>query len=422
MSSVNMTMRSNRDWSSNAKAQEFGDILVSEDDFLIPQKIDNREPERFIFDPDDMTKLIEIWTSETRWLNLKRRKPYLAWTSVQMWPGESKKFNDIKSGFDERYFKKEEKVVKLLSWAKRLYNWGSIAHGHICHEEDWNIKNYFGVPTIVTGGKLTSTGGLRLEENLPGIYWANFFSPIYVQFFGREKFRTVPAFHKEELPDGGYLLLTSPNPLDYGKPQVRALEQSIMEHLGREAFFEKNNPQKRHHAPQFTFEQAALGHPIEIIAYDPVSLAIPVVNRFIEEAQMLAESLVNNFNGKLDFSLESLRHVDDFILKESSIRPEILKNEEGKRLIKMLTAYYGEVLRRNLRGRWLILKGSGDILHPAVVIHLNKEEQVEYPFTRVYRLWSEQERSDGLVIHSNLLQSGQSIHLGQYLKRLLLKK
>ncbi len=407
MGLIKMTMRSTQDWSTVEKAKELADILVSHDDFLLPEKLDNREPERFVFDAGNLTKLFQLWTSDIGYVSLKRRKPYLSWMTVWMWTQESGRFNEISSGFDERFFSKQDKVAGLLSCGRSLYNWGSVVHGYICHEEDWDAKNYFGVPTEVTGGRLASTGGTRLEDGLPGIHWANLFGPLYVDFFGREKLRTAPAHYKEELPDGGILLLTAPNPLDYGRQEVRALEERTIDHLGRQAFFEKPCPQKPCLAPHFTFEQAALGHPIKVAAFDPVSEVIPDLSRFLREAPGLAEALIRRFSGTLDYSPESLKQVDDFILKRSYRHPKPWAKEEGRRLVQQLTAYYGEVLRRASGGKWDVLEGSGGNPHPVVILGVKNEEQVEYPFVRVNKLWSERQRADGLAVRFHLLESGE---------------
>jgi hypothetical protein len=421
MGYIEMNMKSTQCWNASSKAQEFVNILISEGDFLLPQKYDSREPERYVFEANNLAKLFEIWASDTGWLSLKRQKPFLWWMLIQNWRyREHRQFNQIMSGFDERYFAKEDNVVKLLSCAKRLYVWGNMTYGYICHEQDWSRKNYFGIPTKVASGKTVSTGGLDLREGLPGIYWANLFGPIYVDFFGREKFLTAPAYHKEELPDGGFLLLTAPSPLDYGRPEVQALEEALIDHLGRDAFFEKAYPEKPCQVPHFTFNQAAFGRPIEIVAYDPISEVIPDPYRFVQEAPLLAEALIRRFQGKLDYSPESLKQVDDFILKRSYRRPEPWRRgEEGVRLMQELTAYYGEVLRRHLGGRWVVDdRGEGNKPHPAVIFTVVGVPQMEYPFARVDRLWEERVRADGLAIRFMLLQSGEWARLEEHLKGL----
>lgn len=47
---------------------------------------------------------------------------------------------------------------------------------------------------------------------LPHLYWANFFSPAYVEKIGRNRILTAPAWSIEELADGGLLYVLSSGP------------------------------------------------------------------------------------------------------------------------------------------------------------------------------------------------------------------
>lgn len=419
MNYAKMVLKSTSDWTSVEKARQFVDILISQNDFLLPQKFDRYQPEKFIFDPNNLSKFIEIWTSDIGGLITNRKKPYAAWMMVEMCYRESRRFNEFISGFDERYFNEEGNITKLLSCAKRLYDWGSVTHGYLCHAEDWQSKNRYGRIVEDAKGRLSAGGGTNLSEGLPGVYWVNFFGPAYVEFFGREKFRTVPAYHKEELADGGFLILTCAGPFDHGKPHVRESEEKIIDHLGREAFFEKAYPKKVCKVPQFTFEQKALGRPIEVIAYDPVSEAIPDPHRFIQEATQLAEALSKHFSVKLDYSPRSLDKLDDFILRKSYRQRKPLAKENWRRLIQELTAYYGEVLRRNLQGKWVAREIEKSIVHPTVVFIVDRQEEDEYPFARIMKLWSERERADGLAIRYHLLASGEIRKISRYFSSFL---
>ena len=401
-----MMLKSTSDWSNAAKARQFVNILVSEGGFLVPKKFDRREPERFIFDTDDLTKFMEIWTPHVGGPITSRKKPYPTWMMIDMHYRESKMFNRLSSGFDERYFDEEENIDKLLSCAKHLYDWGGVTHGYLCHAKDWNSKNRYGRIVEDAKGRLSAGGGNRLDEGLPGIYWANFFGPTYIDFFGVDKFLTVPAHYKEKLADGGYLLLTSESPFDYDQTKVRKLEEKIINHLGREAFFEKKHPKKVCKVAQFTFEQASLGRPIKLIAYDPVTEAIPDAKHFIEKSAQLAEEMKEHIKVGLDFSPESLERVDDFIIRKSYRQSDPWKKERWRLLIQRLTAYYGEVLCRNLHGKWITREVAKDIFHPTVIFIVDKQEEYEYPFSRVDKLWSERERTDGLAIRYYLLASG----------------
>jgi len=70
------------------------------------------------------------------------------------------------------------------------------------------------------------------------VYWGTYFGPFYVDWFGREKFETLPCVERHELPKGGIFFTTAPTPLDWDKPETRAMQRSVMDHLGTEAFFD----------------------------------------------------------------------------------------------------------------------------------------------------------------------------------------
>ncbi len=416
MSYVHFSFQSTKDWGATTKAEDFLKILVSSGDIFVPERYGRAEPLKSAFDPVNIQSCAVFW-SKNHGIMLKRKN--IVWWIIDWYYKEHNLFNALSGGFDEKYFRANSSVARIIQIFKRIYLWGEMAYGCIYHWSDFEKKNVFDKLTQVYTGKLVRSSGQDLRWYLPGLYWANFFGPVYVEFFGREKFLTVPAYHKEELPDGGFLLLTAPSPLDYGHPEVQALEEAIMDHLGRDAFFEKARPEKLCRVPRFTFEQASLGRPIEVVAYDPVAEVIPDPHRFIQEAPALAEALIRRLRGKLDYSPESLKQVDDLILKKSYRRPEPwTRGEEGRQLMRELTAYYGEVLCRHLQGEWVVLESSGGTLHPTVVFTIGGVKQVEYPFARVDKLWEERVRADGLAIHYMLLQSGEWSHLEQHLKGL----
>ena len=188
METLKMVLKSSGDWSKVEKANELASILASEDDFILPEKYDQYEPEKYTFDPENLTKLHEFWTSKTPCVLFKRKKPYLSWLDLTISRG--RRFNEILSGFDDRYFGKEDEIAKVFSFAKQLYMWGNIDHGYICCCKDWEIKNKFDRPTEIKG-RPVMTGGVWLKESLPGLYWINFFGPVYVELIGENKFDSL---------------------------------------------------------------------------------------------------------------------------------------------------------------------------------------------------------------------------------------
>jgi hypothetical protein len=409
-------MRSTQNWSSVEKAEELVAILSKKSHFFRPEQFDDHEPERLHFEPKNFGLLQQMWQSEAGTLDFRRGKPFPVWTAFRQWPCEYNRFNEVTGGIDERYFADKENLDALLSGAIDLYCWGKIDHGFICHATDWEEKNYFGRPTRISGGKITSTGGIWLQEGLPGIYWANFFGPIYVEFLGREKFEELPAYRKEPLPDGGVLVLTGPTPLDFAA-ETRAAEEVIIEVLGRNAFFEKAYPEKSTSAPVFVFKQLSKG-PITVEGSDPIAEVIPDVDDYLARVQRIAEEWASGFKDALDFSSDSLRRVDDYILSKSRRLLHPWTNEDGRLLIKELVAYYGEVLRRTFGGVWRCAKGSSGQTHPVIEFKTHGRRQIEYVFTRVYKFWSDRVRADGLAARLQILKSGQANVLDRLMKRL----
>jgi hypothetical protein len=377
MAHIEIKMQSNRLWDTPKKAKAFAEILSAEDDFLRPVKFDYREPERKVFDPNNLDPFIDMWTGVRKFVGLKRTKPHTVWYMVHMLLSEEYGlFNELMSGVDERYFKKEQGAETLLSRVKAIYAWGHMLHGHICHEQDWNQKNYFGVPTKIAGGKTSSTGGLRLEYGIAGIYWANFFGPQYVDFIGAERFESVPAHYKEALSDGGYLIVTSPSPLDYGQREVLKLQEQIIDHLGREFFFEKKRPKKPCRVPAFEYEQQT--QESDLIRMEKM------MNDLAEAGVTFAR---DNFGIRLDYSEDSIKMVEGLLealyasMHASQNGPSSGPSDKQIQSVAMMMgAYIGAVIKKRWPTKWYMKALKGDKLH---ALKVNGNET--FPVNKAYK-------------------------------------
>ncbi len=245
-----MNLKSLSEWATDNSGQEIFEILLKSD-FFVPDKFDSREPERYVFNEENQSRFLEFWKSEIKFLILKKIKPHISWIMIRMWPKNMNRFNEMSASFDSRYLSEKNGINNLVSFAKKLYLWGRVDHGYICHEEDWNNKNYFGSFTKITKDRYSFTGGISLIENLPGIYWVNFFGPAYVDFFGEVKFKEIQTFSKEKMKNGGYLLIISETPNEFKSKNIIEEQNKIVEFLNKKAFFEKSKPQKKCCAPDF---------------------------------------------------------------------------------------------------------------------------------------------------------------------------
>jgi len=96
----------------------------------------------------------------------------------------------------------------------------------------WRVQ----YPKVVASSR--SGVGLKLEEGFPGIYWGSYFQAWYVDWFGREKFETIPCYEKQWFDDGSVFFTIAPSPFDWNTPEARQNETAIKEQLGKRAFFD----------------------------------------------------------------------------------------------------------------------------------------------------------------------------------------
>jgi hypothetical protein len=147
----------------------------------------------------------------------------------------------LNMGLDKAFFTLEKHVDNFLQFAKGLYQWGGMAYGFMAHPKDYKAQTYL-YQSVIIGNRLVGAVGRNIIQELPGIFWANFFSAAYVDWFGREKFDQLPCYRMEELPDGGRLILTSPSPLEYDT--TGETQEAIKSYLGRTAFGDVQNPER----------------------------------------------------------------------------------------------------------------------------------------------------------------------------------
>ncbi|MDA8233951.1 MAG: hypothetical protein M0Z31_03930 [Clostridia bacterium] len=142
------------------------------------------------------------------------------------------------------YVKKPSNLEKWLDLNNKLINiheaW--FASITLFKEEMWKNRLIYVVPKgakdEIPGSEVQSFVGTKLNEGIPGIYWGNYFNKFYVDWLGREKFETLPCIRKEYFPDGSVFFTTAEYPWDWDTEECRKLQRQVMEHLGKEAFFD----------------------------------------------------------------------------------------------------------------------------------------------------------------------------------------
>jgi len=232
--------------------------LLARQEAFRPDRWGPSEPVRRPFRLEALPEMEKVW-SKTHSIMFKRAEKPKFWLDNRWFThlphAPSDKFF---GGVEDKFFKSTENVRAFLDFTKELFAWGDMLHGYACHRMEYEAKNvrdeevWLGTRRMVSKRAL----GINLYECLPGIYWANFFSKFYVDWFGEERIRSAPCYAQEELAGGGVLLLTAASPLDYEKPEVRELQQALIKHLGEDAFFSLAHPDRPCRTP-FEYRKGA---------------------------------------------------------------------------------------------------------------------------------------------------------------------
>lgn len=148
----------------------------------------------------------------------------------------------LNMGLDMTFFTNSKQVENFLRFSKSLYQWGGMLYGFVANRQDYKAQTWLPQQVIIGNKLVAAVGDDEVMNALPGIFWANFFSAAYVDWFGREKFDQLPCYRMEELPDGGRLILISPSPLEYDT--TGETQEAIKSYLGRTAFGDVQNPER----------------------------------------------------------------------------------------------------------------------------------------------------------------------------------
>lgn len=234
---VRAQFQSSKPWPEVEKPTELLDLLSGYADVgLSPTRFGSSERRTLDLRSLDESEIVEIWRKVGGGI-MKAPKPwgFMVHTSYvkTTW---ARAISSLWLHLDEDYFSADDRTDRFLELCKELFAWGRMDHAFVAREVEYKSKNELGPGAGV--------GGPNLKVALPGVYWANFFGSVYVEWFGRQKFENLDTPKKERLHDGGWLLLTREDPIRYDPWAAQRIEEDIMRHLNRDAFFEKRDPRK----------------------------------------------------------------------------------------------------------------------------------------------------------------------------------
>jgi hypothetical protein len=305
-------------------------------------------------------------------------------------------------------FAEEERCRKLVemvrAWASRY----PVSHAKAHSMADTNLTDS---PNFGRDDKTRHRDGF---DKVYEVFWLNVFGPKLVEAVGRERMLSTPAWRVEELPNGSVLLVTWPTVAGFASEEARVAQARAHVHLRPDLDFSSVLRTLRERSatlapvePRFHPDVAPLLSRVvdsvaiherqrkiaEFNAYQPpepeewlpANAALPADVEDLERARghysYLAEHLVALMHTKVpsvfEATPESLTGVDYQFWHEEF--PRVFEREKiDAHAVPAIGAYLGEVLVRDLGGKWIPRKK----LEEAQVL---VGERVWLPFVRAWR-------------------------------------
>ncbi|HZH74643.1 MAG TPA: hypothetical protein VEY88_01340 [Archangium sp.] len=221
------------------------------------------------------------------------------------------------------------------------------------------------------------------------VFWLNVFGPKLVEAVGRERMLSTPAHRVEELPNGSILLVTWPTVADFASKEARLAQARAHAHLRPDLDFDtilrslhersarlapvepRFHPdlvpllsqvvdRAASHERQRRIAELNAWHPPEPEEWRPADSALPPdvdnLEHALEQYSLYAEHLVALLHSQVpsvfDATPESLTDADFYFWREE-FPTSRLREAIDEHAVPAIGAYLGEVLVRNLGGRWI---------------------------------------------------------------------
>jgi hypothetical protein len=140
----------------------------------------------------------------------------------------------------------EPDLIKTFLWeACRVAH---ADYGFVAIDSDYRNKHFLSFRR--NGSEVQQYIGDDPEQGIPGLYWMNFFGPMYVNWFGEEKIATL-ASHVDTvtLPGGALFLRFGELPDSMTHEIVLEQQRTVMRILGENAFFDIRRPERSLEVP-----------------------------------------------------------------------------------------------------------------------------------------------------------------------------
>jgi len=233
----------------------------------MPERCDVYEPLREKFDPEHIEEPIRWLTTRGGDFKFRRTRPVGIFGYLEnrlfspTWIRHGKKgpWEELKPKVPEPIF-----CTHWVVWINRtaalklgvdfledflltIYHASESDYGFLTAEEDHKDKNYLRYDADdPIGGKFV---GDDPEEGIPGLYWMNLFGPLYVNWFGKERFEGLPSTATKFLPDGSVFIQFGNSPDAWSSGEVVAQQRKAIAILGQQAFFDISRASRKLETP-----------------------------------------------------------------------------------------------------------------------------------------------------------------------------
>ncbi|KFA93535.1 hypothetical protein [Archangium violaceum] len=273
-----------------------------------------------------------------------------------------------------------QRLVEMVrAWASRY----PVRHASAHSSDDSELAGFPGF------GRELQTAVRDGFDKIYEVFWLNVFGPRLVESVGRERMLSTPAHRVEQLPNGSVLLVTWPTVTDFASKEARLAQARAHAHLRpdldfdtllrtlheRSAMLAPVEPRfhpdlapllsrvvdrAASHERQRKISELNAWQPPEPEEWRPSNSALPqdVDNpeRVLEHYGDLAEHLVALLHSEVpsvfEATPESLTDADFYFWREEFPKSR-LREAIDEHAVPAIGAYLGEVLVRNLGGRWI---------------------------------------------------------------------
>jgi hypothetical protein len=325
------------------------------------------------------------------------------------------------------FFSEAERCLQFVEMVRTWASLYPVPHAIAHSSDDMELA---GFPDFGRDDKTRRRDGF---DKIYEVCWLNIFGPKLVETVGRERMMSTPAHRVEELPNGSVLLVTWPTVGDFASKAARLAQARAHAHLRPDLDFDTVlrsllersamlAPVEPHFHPDMApllarvVDRAAsherqrkiaefnVWQPPEPDEWRPANSALPSdvedPQRALEHYSYLAEHLVALLHSEVPSVFgampESLTDVDFYFWREEFPMSR-LREAIDEHAVPAIGAYLGEVLVRNLGGKWIprqkleeaqVLVGNRVWLPFARARHYMRSLQslLDHSLTQLYRV------------------------------------